>query len=258
MKHSPLAIGLLTLALVACDTQSGMPDDTDSSSSASMPAAVSSKSAASTSSKASIASAASAASVATSSKVAATGNVQLKLPFASQAPNGNWDPPYDEACEEASLILVNAYLNGQGMSAGEMDRQILSTVAWEADNGYPIDVTMPQLLEIAKGKYGLSGKVIENVTLEQIKQELRNGNPVIAPFAGRDLGNPYYSGAGPWYHVMVITGFDDSYFYTKDVGTKRGDNYKYSHATLFAALHDWTGVKEETNTGPKRVLIVTK
>lgn len=156
------------------------------------------------------------------------------------------------------MILVNAYLNGQGMNANEMNSQILSTVAWEEDNGYPIDVTMPQLLEVAKGKYDLSGRVIENVTIEDIKNELRNGNPVIAPFAGRDLGNPYYSGLGPWYHVMVITGFDGTYFYTKDVGTKRGDNYKYTHATLFNALHDWTGVKEETNTGPKRVLIVTK
>ena len=184
--------------------------------------------------------------------------MQLKLPFASQAPLGSWDPPYDEACEEASLILVNAYLKGQGMSANEMNTQILDVVAWEEDKGYPIDVTMPELLEIAKGKYGLSGHVINNVTIDDIKNELRNGHPVIAPFAGRDLGNPNYSGAGPWYHVMVITGFDDTYFYTKDVGTKRGDNYKYTHSVLFSALHDWTGVKEQTNTGPKRVLVVTK
>jgi len=144
------------------------------------------------------------------------------------------------------------------MSANEMNTQILSTVAWEEDNGYPIDVTMPQLLEIAKAKYGLNGKVIENVTIDDIKNELRNGNPVIAPFAGRELGNPNYSGLGPWYHVLVITGFDGTSFYTQDVGTKRGANYKYSQSILFNALHDWTGVKEETNTGPKRVLVVTK
>lgn len=153
---------------------------------------------------------------------------------------------------------MNAYLNGHGMTPNAMNDQILSTVAWEEDNGYPIDVTMPQLLEIAKGKYGLGGKVIENVTIDDIKEELRNGNPVIAPFAGRELGNPYYSGLGPWYHVLVITGFDNNSFYTQDVGTKRGANYKYSQSVLFNALHDWTGVKEQTNTGPKRVLVVTK
>lgn len=249
MKHSPLAAALLTIGLVACNTQGQIPGNSTSSSSSSTQ---------STSAAVSAASIATSAAPAASSKAAPTGNVQMKLPFASQAPLGNWDPPYDEACEEASLILVNAYLNGKGMSANEMNTQILDVVAWEEGKGYPIDVTMPQLLEIAKGKYNLNGRVIENVTIEDIKNELRNGNPVIAPFAGRDLGNPYYSGLGPWYHVMVITGFDGTYFYTKDVGTKRGDNYKYTHATLFNALHDWTGVKEETNTGPKRVLVVTK
>lgn len=253
MKHSPLAAAFLTIGLVACTMQSQPSGPNDSSAASSASAARSSISSVTQSSIPSIASLSS-----ISSKIAATGNVQLKLPFASQAPLGNWDPPYDEACEEASLILVNAYLNGQGMTANEMNTQILDLVAWEEGKGYPIDVTMPQLLEIAKGKYGLSGRVIENVTIDDIKEELRNGNPVIAPFAGRDLGNPYYSGLGPWYHVMVITGFDGTYFYTKDVGTKRGDNYKYTHATLFNALHDWTGVKEETNMGPKRVLVVTK
>lgn len=251
MKHSLLPTALLTIALVACNAEGETPDGNASSISSSAASVAAPVSSAAASSAVSVA-------AATSSKPAATGNVQLKLPFASQAPLGNWDPPYDEACEEASLILVNAFLNGQGMSANEMNAQILSTVKWEEDNGFPIDVTMPELLEIAKGKYGLNGRVIEDVTIEDIKGELRNGNPVIAPFAGRELGNPYYSGAGPWYHVLVITGFDDTYFYTKDVGTKRGDNYKYSHATLFGALHDWTGVKEQTNTGPKRVLVVTK
>ncbi len=253
MKHSPIAAALLTIGLVACNAQN-QPSGPNGSSAIS--SATADRTSTSSTIQSSIPSIASISSI--SSKATVTGNVQLKLPFASQAPLGNWDPPYDEACEEASLILVNAYLNGQGMSANEMNTQILSTVAWEEDNGFPIDVTMPQLLEIAKGKYNLNGRVIENVTIEDIKNELRNGNPVIAPFAGRDLGNPYYSGLGPWYHVMVITGFDGTYFYTKDVGTKRGDNYKYTHATLFNALHDWTGVKEETNTGPKRVLVVTK
>src|SRR5690606_10759429 len=117
--------------------------------------------------------------------------------------------------EEASLILVNAYLNGQGMSANEMNAQILDTVAWEEDNGYPIDVTMPQLLEIAKEKFGLNGYVIDNPSVEEIKEELRKGNPVIVPLAGREIGNPYYSGAGPWYHVLVINGFNDTHFITK-------------------------------------------
>src|SRR5512133_656297 len=33
----------------------------------------------------------------------------LLVPFMVQAPNANWDMPYQEACEEASLLMVAGY-----------------------------------------------------------------------------------------------------------------------------------------------------
>ncbi|MCR4279964.1 MAG: hypothetical protein NUV82_00890, partial [Candidatus Komeilibacteria bacterium] len=33
----------------------------------------------------------------------------LDVPFMSQAPHANWDLPYQEACEEASLIMVDYF-----------------------------------------------------------------------------------------------------------------------------------------------------
>lgn len=180
------------------------------------------------------------------------------MPFATQAPFGNWDAVHEETCEEASLLLVKSYLEGAGMDESGMDAALNDIVAWEEQNGYKVDVTMPELLKIARDHYGLGGRVIESVTVDDIKNELRKGNPVIVPLAGRDVGNPYYSGGGPWYHVLVVNGFDGTYFYTKDVGTKRGNDYKYKQSVLFDAVHDWTGVKEEIRSGPKRVLVLAK
>lgn len=187
-------------------------------------------------------------------------SVRLDMDFASQAPLGDWNPPYDEACEEASLIIVHHYLEGTPLNASIMGREILSMVKHEESNGLPIDIDMIELAQVARDVYGYDAQVLESgdVTIERIEQELAKGNPVIAPFAGRDLGNPYYSGDGPPYHVLVIVGYDRNNFITHDVGTKRGANYAYDKDVLMAAIHDWTGSTETIRSGPRRLLIVTK
>ncbi len=185
-------------------------------------------------------------------------SVRITMPFTSQAPFANWDAMHEETCEEASLVLVKTFLDGKStITEQEMENELQMLVQWQTQNGYGQDVTMDELGKTAAGAYGLRYKVID-ATRESIERELAAGNPVIMPAAGRELGNPYFSGEGPWYHVLVISGYDSSSYYTQDVGTKRGANYRYDKDTLLAALHDWTGVKEETNTGPKRVLVVTK
>lgn len=187
-------------------------------------------------------------------------SITLAVPFASQAPKGDWGDPYQEACEEASLILVKHFLEGTGVNADVMDREILDIVAWETENGYGQDVTINELAVVAQQYYGLQAEVIEggDVTIDRIKRELALGNPVIVPLAGRELGNPYYSGEGPWYHMLVITGYDSRNFVTNDVGTRQGASYKYSYDVLFDAIHDWTGVKEEIRNGTKRMMTVRR
>lgn len=35
------------------------------------------------------------------------GAMQLDVPFTSQSPDGNWKQPWQDACEEASIFMVN-------------------------------------------------------------------------------------------------------------------------------------------------------
>ena len=183
-------------------------------------------------------------------------SVLISVPFQSQAPFKNWDPLHEEACEEASLILVARYLNGQSISEQEMEEEIQALVAWEHEHGYGEDVTAGQILEIAKEYYGLNGRLIDNVSAATLKAELIAGNPVIIPAAGRMLGNPYYSGLGPPYHMIVVTGFGVRNFITQDVGTRRGERYPYNEDVLIDAIHDWTGDKETIETGAKRMVVL--
>lgn len=188
------------------------------------------------------------------------GSVRLQMPFASQAPLGNWDPPYDEACEESSLIIVRHFLEGTPLDANIMNEEILEMVAHEESVGLPIDIDMHELAGVAKDMFGYDAEVVEGnaVTAERIEQELAKGNPVILPLSGQDIGNPYYSGDGPPYHVLVVVGYDANRFVTHDVGTKRGEYYAYDKDVLMSAIHDWNGSVDTIRSGPRRMLIVTK
>lgn len=188
------------------------------------------------------------------------GSVKLTMDFASQAPLGDWNPPYDEACEESSLIIVRHFLEQTPLDANIMNREILEMVDHEESKGLPIDIDMHQLAQVAKDMFGYSATVVEgaDVTIERIESELANGNPVILPLSGQDIGNPYYSGDGPPYHVLVVVGYDGSNFITHDVGTKRGEYYSYRKQTIMNAIHDWNGSVDTIRTGPQRMLVVTK
>ncbi len=185
------------------------------------------------------------------------GSVLIEVPFATQAPFANWDEVHEETCEEAALILVQSYFRGErSIDEATMQERLQSLLSYNDKNGYGIDVTMAEAARIATDALKLNVRLLENVTEADIVRELAAGHPIVAPFAGRELGNPYFSGEGPWYHVLAIIGYDDDHFITNDVGTKRGSRYAYDREVLLSALHDWTGVKEETNQGSKTVLVI--
>lgn len=183
-------------------------------------------------------------------------SVLIRVPFSPQAPTGDWGAPYQEACEEMALIMAVHYDRQQPLSREDADEELRALVAWEAEHGYDEDVTMAELFQIARNYYGFDGVLDTEVTTERIRQYLATGRPVIVPAAGRALGNPYFSGRGPWYHALVIVGYAGETFITNDPGTKRGKGYRYAADVLLNAIHDWTGVKEEIVNGKKVMLIL--
>ncbi len=181
----------------------------------------------------------------------------IEVPFTVQAPHANWEDPYQEACEEASVVMMDYFIRGLTFTPDQANRELLQLINWEQSKHYPQDVTLDQLAEIVGEYYGYQTRVSETVTAESIMYEIANGHPVILPAAGRKLGNPYFSGEGPWYHMLVVTGYDRRNFTTNDPGTKRGEDYQYRHDVLINAVHDWTGIKEHIEQGPKKMLIIT-
>ncbi|HAU66258.1 MAG: hypothetical protein UT30_C0003G0017 [Candidatus Uhrbacteria bacterium GW2011_GWF2_39_13] len=188
-------------------------------------------------------------------------SLNLAVPFTSQAPDGNWDEPYQEACEEASLYMTQQYYAGQPEGKIDADRaseELLNIVAFERELfGYYEDTTAEQTGLLAETMFGLTARLIQNPTIDDVKNELVLGHPVIVPAAGRLLGNPYFTAPGPIYHMLVIRGYtENDQFIVNDPGTSHGEAFLYDFDKLFYALHDWNN-GEEITQGAKTVLILS-
>lgn len=165
----------------------------------------------------------------------------IPVPFISQAPKKIWDALHEDACEEASLLMVENFLQKETAGTIEaQDKEIKSIVQYETKNNYGLSVTLEELAKIAQDYSGMKKPRVEKeATIEKIKQELANGKPVIIPAAGKILPNPNFKNGGPNYHMLVVKGYDANGFITNDPGTRKGENFRYTFQALFNAIHDW-------------------
>jgi Peptidase_C39 like family len=244
---------LAVLLLSGCNPEPVVvdPTPTASSSSSALPTASSSGEGGISTSSSSVAAASSSAA-----PVAQPASKLLDVVFSVQAPFANWDALHQEACEEISLIMVHHFLTGTPLSKEDAEKEIQEMVAWQTENGYGEDVTAAEIGAIAKSLYGHNFRLLTNVTAQSLRQEIAKGNPVIIPAAGQMLGNPYFSGDGPPYHMLVVTGYTGDTFIVNDPGTKRGEDYKYSADVLIDAIHDWTGSKDTITSGAKTAVVI--
>ncbi len=184
-------------------------------------------------------------------------SLNIEVPFFSQAPYSNWDYPWQEACEEASILNVANVFKGMNLNLESFNTELLRLVDWE--NSYFGDykhTSVDQTVEMIKTQYNLRTEVRENPTFEDIKTIISNGHLIVAPFAGKLLGNPNFRNGGPNYHMIVIKGYDSAKMeiITNDVGTRNGSNYIYSWTTIQNALHDWNS--GDITLGAKKIIEV--
>ncbi len=145
-------------------------------------------------------------------------------------------------------------------SKEQAEKDIYAMITWEGQNGYAWDMNAAEVAQMAE-KYLKRKAVVytgADVTAANIRALISAGHPVIIPAAGQMLGNPYFSGDGPPYHMFVLVGYDSKGFITNDVGTKRGDKYRYNETTIMNSIHDWNGSTDTITSGPKAMLVVGK
>ncbi len=192
-------------------------------------------------------------------KTPAATSKNLDVPFTSQAPFAVWDIVHEDTCEEAAIYMaVEFYAGVSGViDPAVADKALLAMVDAETAQGLKVSVTVAELGAFAESFFpGIKATVIDNPTIQQIKAYINAGTPVVVPARGRELGNPFYSGLGPLYHLFTIRGYDGDNFITNDPGTRRGENYVYPQSVIMSTMADWNN--GDVANGAKRILILEK
>lgn len=185
--------------------------------------------------------------------------INLAVPFLLQAPKQNWVQPFEDACEEASLLMVDGYYKGRktGWTPDQGVKDILDVVAFEDQTyGYNKDTTSNDVAHTAQVYFSYPGATVMDATEATIKKMLAKGYPIIAPAYGKALLNPNFRNGGPEYHMLVIKGYKkDGSWITNDPGTRNGTDYVYPKQRLLDAIHDFNAT--DMKLGRKVIIVVT-
>ena len=186
------------------------------------------------------------------------------VPFVVQAPHAQWDDPrYQDACEEASLVMAHAWIDGENhVSRNDAEERIEELFKHQEDFfGDAVDTSASDTARFFMEHYGHDVTLKEDVSMDDLYAILAEGHIIIAPTNGKWLENPHFTNGGPERHMLVIIGFDEKNgeFITNDPGTRVGRGYKYKDSTLYNAIRDYqTGNKKDIEGISKTVFIVKK
>jgi len=187
----------------------------------------------------------------------------IKTAFVPQAPEKNWQQPWQDACEEASLLTLYYYSNQQLPTLTTILSDYQKIFSYESENKMGHDINLLQMSVVAQDVFGLK-LTAATAEVEAIKRHLSQDLPVVITANGKTLykENKHFKSGGPWYHSLVILGYDDDkkIFIVHDVGTQFGEYFHYSYQTLLDSIHDLptSGVKEQIDSGDKKMLVLVK
>lgn len=186
----------------------------------------------------------------------------IQTAFVEQAPEKNWDEPWQDACEEASMLTVDAFYRHLTPTVQQQRDLILKMIDYETSQGMGSDINTAQMSQVAVNYLKLKPQILNNPDIDQIKKYIFQDIPVIIPADGKILfaENKHFKDGGPYYHNIVVLGYDDTkqQFIVHDVGTQFGAYFHYSYDLLIESIHDFpdSGRKEDILSGSKKALVL--
>jgi len=186
--------------------------------------------------------------------------LNLAVPFTTQAPNGNWAG--NENCEETSAVMAAAYLNGntqETLEANVAQDEINKLIVWENENlKYNANTGAHETASMIQSALNLHTIVKDDFTEDDIKNAITNKFVVLLPLNAQLLDPSNYPDLHPSYHMVVIRGYRDHLFYINDPGTTLGKNNPYTFEQIHNLAADWNQVTKKIDTGKKTIIIVSK
>jgi len=183
----------------------------------------------------------------------------LPVPFVSETPDGVWVAPWNNACEEATIVMIEQYYLGQKTITKNASKNLMRPLFSAEDKLFDsnADTNSSRIQTIVNDFTTFHTISKTNPKLDDIKTELDAGHPVISLHYGFDLKNPLipFLRTGSSYHVMVITGYDDDVqeFIVNDPAVTKGLDFRYNYDIFLNSLHDFNHTTGKAD-GPARVL----
>ena len=189
---------------------------------------------------------------------------KLPVPYVNEAPSGDWSGPWKNACEEASIAMVQFYYQGKA-SATVREAEAFMTMLFEkqdAKYGSNLNSDGAQMKYLIDNFTNFTAEIIRNPTIDQIKEQIDDEHPVISLHYGFDLKNPNipFLRTGTSYHAMVIIGYDDvakEFIVNDDGDTKAGAGHRYGYDLFMNTLHEYSYETKKAD-GPPTVLFTAK
>ena len=186
--------------------------------------------------------------------------VKIPAPYTSEIPTGTWAPPWNNACEEATIVMVNDYYFGYETLPKKIAADNMNPL-FKIENkifGGNANTDASQTAQLINDYTDSTAVIKENPTIDEIKNELRQNRPVITFHYAKNIVNVNYHwrAGGSYYHVMTLVGFDDNTkeFFVHDSGDPvTGAFHRYGYDVIMNSLHDYNH-KTRRADGTPRVL----
>jgi uncharacterized protein YvpB len=204
-------------------------------------------------------------------------SVQLNVPYTSQAPLGEWsDSRQQYGCEEASIMMAMMWAWGTSVPPEELKRGIIGMAEYEkVFFGFHEDTSAQDTAQLMQDYFSSAGvargvgeepdakvwvRAAENISTNDIKNELAQGHLVIVPVNTRLLGSALHR-YGPVRHTVVVTGYDQQSgeIMIHDPFFSRAQNYRVKETALNSALWNYTsGVHKPLPARTAAMVVVSK
>lgn len=188
------------------------------------------------------------------------GDIVFEVPYVNEAPHGIFAGPWKNACEEASITMVEGYYLGKNTVPTNEAEKFMEMLFEKQDALYGSNSNSDAARTAEMiNRYSSYGAFIkENPTLLEIKLEINQGRPVLTPNYGFSLKNPNipFLASGSSYHMVVVIGYNDKTreFITNDSGDeKTGAGYRYGYDLFMATIRDYDYSTSKVS-GPSRAI----
>lgn len=175
---------------------------------------------------------------------------ELDIKFYSQFPLDistwkKYEEPYQNFCEEASLLNWYYYLIWKEPNLKEYDKDLLKLKELEDllfkwwYKHTSLEETLQLLIAFQGDNQKVFWEIIENPAIEIIKENISKGNPIIAPWYWKWLSNNLFLWGGPIYHNLLIKWYTEQNFIVNEVWVSKWDWYNYKINEIMENIHNF-------------------